>query len=184
MDVKPVSVESLPDSRLVVWSPSEARRLYFNGFYGKPLGVPRPREDFDAPLSLDPIEGIYLLERGMITITSGADKRELTLEEVRGAARVVLERLDIKYAAYKELRGRGYIVTPGIKYGCDYAVYEEGPGVDHAPFIVQVKDSDEGLSATEIVEAGRLATTVKKTFIIAVVDGDDVRFLSFKWWRP
>ena len=41
------------------------------------------------------------------------------------------------------------------------------------------------LTATGIVLAGRLATTVKKKFLIAVVNysQEDVEFLSFEWWR-
>ena len=184
MDETIITVEALADSRLIVWNPSEARRLYNNGFYGKPLGIPKPREDFEAPLVLDPIEGLYLLEGGLIRVISGPDGVEMTLEEMRERTHAILERLDLKYAVYRNLRERGYVVTPGIKYGCDFAVYEHGPGVDHAPYIVQVKDSGDGLTAPEIVEAGRLATTVKKTFLIALVDGEDVRFLSFKWWKP
>ena len=184
MDESQVTVEALPDGRLVVWNPSEARRLYNHGFYGKPLGIPKPREDFEAPLVLDPVEGLYLLEKGEIKVVSGPDGSEVALGELREKTRAILERLEMKYAVYRELRERGYVVTPGIKYGCDFAVYEHGPGVDHAPFIVQVKGSGDGLTAPEIVEAGRLATTVKKTFIIAMVDGEEVRFLSFKWWKP
>lgn len=184
MDETVITVEALTDNRLIVWNTSEARRLYNNGFYGKPLGIPKPREDFEAPLVLDPIEGLYLLEKGLIQVVSGPDKTEMTLDELRETTQAILERLDMKYAVYRNLRERGYVVTPGIKYGCDFAVYEHGPGVDHAPFIVQVKSSGDGLTAPEIVEAGRLATTVRKTFLIALVDGDDIRFLSFKWWKP
>ena len=184
MDETTITVEALADSRLIVWNTSEARRLYNNGFYGKPLGIPKPREDFEAPLVLDPIEGLYLLEKGLIQVVSGPDKTEMTLDELRKTTLAILERLDMKYAVYRNLRERGYVVTPGIKYGCDFAIYEHGPGVDHAPFIVQVKSSGDGLTAPEIVEAGRLATTVRKTFLIALVDGEDIRFLSFKWWKP
>ena len=180
----PAQVEVLADGRLIVWSPRESRRLYEAGYYGKPLGIAKPKEGFDAPLVLDPIEGLHLLEEGRIRVVSGEDSREVSLEELRTLANSVMGGLDEKYAVYRNLRERGYVVTPGIKYGCDFAVYEHGPGVDHAPYIVQVMGSGEGLSASGIVEAGRLATTVRKTFIIAVVEGDEVRFLSFKWWRP
>ena len=177
-------VEVLADSRLVVWSPEEGNRLYDAGYFGKPLGVAKPKDSFDSPLVLDPIEGLYLLEKGLVTVVSGDERRRVALEEFMLIARRVLEGLDEKYAVYRDLRERGFIVAPGIKYGCDFAVYEHGPGVDHAPFIVQVKGSRDGISAQEIVEAGRLATTVRKTFIIAVVDGDEIRYLSFKWWKP
>lgn len=177
-------VEALKDGRLIVWSPLESRRLYATGFYGKPLGIPKPKEDFEAPLILDPIEGIYLLEKGMISVYSGEGEDEVDLEELRDSASGMLEGFEERYQIYRDLRERGLIVTPGIKYGCDFAVYEKGPGLDHAPYIIKVKGSGEGLTAAEIVEAGRLATSVRKTFIIALVDSGEIRFLSFKWWRP
>ena len=177
-------VEVLADSRFVVWSPDEGNRLYKAGYFGKPLGVTKPKEAFDSPLVLDPIEGLYLLEKGLVTVISSGERRRVAPEELRLIARGVLEGLDEKYAVYRDLRERGFVVAPGIKYGCDFAVYEHGPGVDHAPFIVQVRGSGDGISAPEIVEAGRLATTVRKTFIIAVVDGDMIKYLGFKWWKP
>jgi tRNA-intron endonuclease len=37
----------------------------------------------------------------------------------------------------------------------------------------------------DIVLAGRLATTVKKQFILAIVNqgNDSVKFVGFDWWR-
>jgi tRNA-intron endonuclease len=179
-----VKVEILSDNKLIVWSPEESRRLFRNGFYGKPLGVSKPKEDFDSPLILDIIEGLYLLEKKMIKVYSEIKNRELELEELRSIGKTSYEGLEEKYLVYRHLRDTGLIVTPGIKYGCDFAVYQKGPGIDHAPFIVQVRGSHENLSATEIIKSGRLATSVRKTFIIAVIDGEEVQFLSFKWWKP
>ena len=84
-----------------------------------------------------------------------------------------------------DLRESGLIVTPGIKFGCDFAVYKYGPGVEHAPYMVSVKDSGSDISATEIVKAGRLATTVRKRFIIAVPDLKEkkTKYLIFKWFK-
>ena len=61
-------------------------------------------------------------------------------------------------------------------------VYKKGPGIDHAPYIIQVKVLKDSISATEIVRSGRLATTVRKRFILAVV-GDEISYISFEWWR-
>ena len=43
----------------------------------------------------------------------------------------------------------------------------------------------EQVTATEIVKAGRLATTVRKRFIIAVPDSEKnrIRYLIFKWFK-
>ncbi|MCW4035733.1 MAG: hypothetical protein NWE75_00920, partial [Candidatus Bathyarchaeota archaeon] len=71
-------VELLAGSRLVVWSQKEGNRLYEAGFYGKPLGIAKPRQGFEAPLVLDPIEGLYLLEKGLVTVVSGEEMRTVT----------------------------------------------------------------------------------------------------------
>ena len=80
---------------------------------------------------------------------------------------------DKKFQVYKNFRDRGYIVSPGIKFGCDFAVYQKGPGIDHAPFLVQVYNRNENMSSTDVVLAGRLATSVKKKFILAIPYGKE-----------
>ena len=51
--------------------------------------------------------------------------------------------------------------------------------------MVSVKTSKADISATEIVKAGRLATTVRKRFIIAVpgLGEEKVKYLIFKWFK-
>ena len=181
------TAEAIEDNRLIVWSPEEGSRLYTSGFYGKPLGISKPKEtSFNVPLILDLIEGVYLLERGKIRVVVGHKRRGMSLNQLKEIAVRVHDRFDVKYRVYKNLREKGYIVTPGVKYGCDFAVYQHGPGIDHAPYIVQVKRLGEELPAPEIVKAGRLATTVRKTFIMAVVDEEsgEIKYLGFKWWKP
>jgi tRNA-intron endonuclease len=64
-------------------------------------------------------------------------------------------------------------------------VYEHGPGIDHAPFIVSVEDPESIMGPFEVVRAGRLATTVRKQFIIAIPDTkqDEIRYLVFSWFK-
>ena len=89
-----------------------------------------------------------------------------------------------KFQVYEDFREKGYIVNPGIKFGCDFAVYEKGPGIDHAPFLIQVYSRNESITSTGIVLAGRLATTVRKQFILAIPKGKDkVDFLALDWWK-
>ena len=72
---KPIA-ELLDDNRLIIWDIKQAREIYNNGFYGKPLGDPRPREDFENPLLLDPVEAQYLLEHKTIKIHRGKTSLE------------------------------------------------------------------------------------------------------------
>jgi len=172
---------------LVVWDPSKGSELYKQAYYGKPIGIPKPKiMEFNVPLILDLIEGLYLVEKETITVHEGDKrKRKVNVEKLRKRARKLYDEFDLKYAVYRDLRDHGLIVTPGIKYGCDFAVYKHGPGVEHAPYMVSVKKSKDEVTATEIVKAGRLATTVRKRFIIAVpeLETETIQYLIFKWFK-
>jgi tRNA-intron endonuclease len=175
----------LVGNRIVVWSIEDSRSLYGSGYYGKPIGVPKPKgTEFDAPLVLDLIEGCYLAEKGKLKILQ-IDGRAVSLGEIKKMCKKQYADFDAKYLVFQNLRDRGYVVSPGIKFGCDFAVYEKGPGIDHAPYLVQVFRATDEMSATGVVLAGRLATTVKKQFILAIpkVTERKVEYVGFDWWR-
>jgi len=176
----------LIENFLVVWNPTEGSELYKRGFYGKPLGIAKPKvPEFNVPLILDLMEGLYLLEKETITVYEGPEKTKVGLRKLHKMAKDLYEEFDEKYSVYHDLRENGLIVTPGIKFGCDFAVYKHGPGVEHAPYMVSVKKAESMITATEIVKAGRLATTVRKRFIIATPSSKNGkgRYLIFKWFR-
>ncbi|MEM2154092.1 MAG: tRNA-intron lyase [Nitrososphaeria archaeon] len=170
-------------NRIVVWDINESKELYRLGFYGKPLGVRKPKNfDFQAPLILDLIEGLYLVEKNLLRILDKNGK-EVPYEVLFNICEKDYVDFGRKYAVYKDLREKNYIVLPGIKFGCDFAVYEKGPGIDHAPYIVRVVRGTDKLSATYLVLSGRLATTVRKRFIIAIADDICPKYLAFEWWK-
>lgn len=174
----------LIDNFLIVWNPQQGSQLYKTAYYGKPVGIPKPKiPEFDVPLVLDLMEGFYLAETGQIEVHE--KQTPVSLEILREKARELYDEFEDKYTVYRDLRGSGLIVTPGIKFGCDFAVYKYGPGVEHAPYMVSVKPQGSTISATEIVKAGRLATTVRKRFIIAVPDKKEekTKYLIFKWFK-
>jgi len=173
----------LIENRIIVWDIENSRKLFSQGYYGKPLGISKPKiEEIDAPLILDLIEGLYLLENKKITITKF--KQKITIEQLKEICKKEVHEFDKKYTVYKNFRDKGYIINPGIKFGCDFAVYEKGPGIDHAPFLIQVYNRSESITSTGIVLAGRLATTVRKQFILAIPKGKDkVDFLALDWWK-
>jgi tRNA-intron endonuclease len=175
----------LVDNRIVIPDIEQSRTLFGTGYYGKPLGIHKPKTNlFDAPLILDLIEGCYLIQIGKLKVCRN-DGTILSLRDIKVICRKEFADFDSKYLVFCSLREKGYVVTPGIKFGCDFAVYEHGPGIDHAPFLVQVYRPSSLLTATGIVLAGRLATTVKKQFIIAVpkIKQKKVEFIGFDWWR-
>jgi tRNA-intron endonuclease, archaea type len=176
---------TLVESRIIIWDIEDSRSIFSLGYYGKPLGIYKPKGiDFDTPLILDLIEGCYLVGSRLLTVNK-VNGEKIILKELKEICRKQYVDFDFKYLVFKKLRDAGYVVSPGIKFGCDFAVYEHGPGIDHAPYLVQVVDNQQDITATGIVLAGRLATTVKKQFILAItsIKPRRVYFLSFDWWR-
>ena len=173
----------LIENRIIIWNIDDSRKLFGQGYYGKPIGIPKPKlEEIDVPLILDLIEGLYLLENKKITITKL--KQKVTIDKMIKICKKEYHNFDKKYLVYKNFRDKGYIINPGIKFGCDFAVYEKGPGIDHAPYLIQVYNRNESITSTGIVLAGRLATTVRKQFILAIPKGKDkVDFLALDWWK-
>jgi tRNA-intron endonuclease, archaea type len=179
----------LVGTRLIVWDPKAGLEIYRSGFFGKPVGIPKPKpeQEFDVPLLLDLMEGLYLLEEGRITVVDSKTRRNVGRQVLLAAARRTYRGFELAYRVYRDLRDKGFIVTPGIKFGADFAVYERGPGIDHAPFIVSVETPESLMGPFEVVRAGRLATTVRKQFIIAIPDkkkgSSKVRYIVFRWFK-
>ena len=176
----------LIENFLVVWDSKEGSDLYKTAYYGKPVGIPKPKTpEFDVPLILDLMEGLYLAEIERIEIYENPNQTTVNLKKLRQKAKQLYDGFEEKYLVYHDLRDSGLIVTPGIKFGCDFAVYKYGPGVEHAPYMVTVKKAGSDISATEIVKNGRLATTVRKRFIFAVPDlaSKEIKYLIFKWFK-
>ena len=125
------------------------------------------------------------MQKGIIKVYEGSEDNEIDPRRFKDYALEAYEGFDLDYIVYKELREKGFIVLPGIKFGCEYAVYEKGPGIDHAPYMVSVKDSRRNITSTDIVRAGRLATSVRKRFIIAIpnLETGQVQYLIFKWFK-
>jgi tRNA-intron endonuclease len=179
-------VAELIGTRLIVWDSKDGIALYRMGFFGKPVGIPKPKPDqeFKAPLMLDLMEGLYLLDREIIKVVDGKSLKRVSRSQLLKLANATYKQFNLGYSAYEDLREKGLIVTPGIRFGSDFAIYEHGPGIDHAPFIVTVKMEQDTMGPFEVVLAGRLATTVRKQFTIAVPTKQrKLKYLVFKWFK-
>ena len=173
----------LIENKLIIWNVSDSKKLFNNGYYGKPIGISKPKHDeIDVPLILDLIEGYYLMLKSKIKIFK--NKKKITENEMLKICQEHHHNFNKKFQVYEDFREKGYIVNPGIKFGCDFAVYQKGPGIDHAPFMIQVYDRNENISSTDVVLAGRLAASVKKQFILAIPHGTKkIDYIALDWWK-
>jgi len=174
----------LINSRVIVFNPLYASYLYVKRkFFGSPLGINKPRlEYFSKPSELSLIEAYFLLNNSKITIYDEKNNKNLTLDEFYELGKKLHHKFEEKYIIYKDLRDKGYVPRPGLKFGADFVVYKKGPGLEHSPFIVHVLPHDSKISAIDMVRAGRLATSVRKKFVIA--NPLTISYYFFEWFKP
>ena len=171
--------------RIIVYDINSAMELYKSGFCGKYVGVNKPKTpEVERPLELSFLEAVYLAEKGLLEVYR-SEGEKCSLEELKEYARKNYELFDDVYEVYKDLRDKGYIVRPGLKYGSTFSVYRYGPGIDHAPFLVHVMSYKDKLDPLEIIRAGRLSHSVRKKFILATVHPETrtVKYYVFTWFR-
>ncbi|EWG08279.1 MAG: tRNA-splicing endonuclease subunit alpha [Candidatus Aramenus sulfurataquae] len=169
--------------RIVVPDPQEAKGIYNGGFYGKPIGVSKPKkeEELERPLELSLIEGVYLAKKSLLEVYS--DGKSLSDKELYEYAKNIINKFEILYAVYEDLRKRGFVVRSGIKFGADFAVYNLGPGIEHAPYVVIALDENAKLFAHELMSFGRVSHSTRKKLVLAIVNLNtkNIRYIIFKW---
>lgn len=81
------------------------------------------------------------------------------------------------------LQDGGYYMTPGLRFGARYSVYPGDPLRFHAHFMANQYGWNEPIPILDLVEGGRLATAVKKAFLVGGEDPStkQVRTFSIEW---
>jgi len=74
------------------------------------------------------------------------------------------------YALFKHLHSRGYFMSPGIRFGCQFSVYPGDPLRFHSHFLSISYEWDEEINLLDLIGGGRLGTGVKKGWLIGGVE--------------
>ena len=157
----------LLEDRVVCWEPPEA--LYERGFYGQRMG----RDDGTLQLSL--LEAAYLAETGDLAVEGGAGAVRERGRSVEG------EQFDRRLVVYRRLRQDGVVPKTGFKFGADfrtYAAVKRVTDLGHSELLVRVLPAGTVRSSRELALDVRLAHGVRKRMAFALVDGDNVEWLS------
>lgn len=180
----PVKV-NFTGSRLIIWNPSDGSKLYRFGYFGKPIGIRKPKSvTINRPFELSLLEAIYLLENTYIEVFYNNEKLDINNFK-KTLFNLNFHLLEDLYFVYSDLRTKRYIPKPGLKFGSDFTVYKKGPGMDHAPFLLRVFPRGSKVYPLDLVSAGRLANSVKKRYIMAtVISQNDIKYFEFKWSKP
>jgi tRNA-intron endonuclease len=164
--------------KVMVWEDAQANHLYQRGSYGKPLT--------GGKLQLAPVEALYLIDIGKIWVVD-EDGKKLSYKELFNKFYEKDPELVLKCPAYTDLRSRGYVVKTGLKFGSHFRVYERGekPGEAHSKFLVHAIPEGFKFTPTELARLVRLAHSVKKKILWAIVDDEgDITYYSLARERP
>ncbi|MFN4133544.1 MAG: tRNA-intron lyase, partial [Candidatus Hadarchaeales archaeon] len=172
MDDLPPAEAEIHKGKIIIWDEAQSNKIYQSGHYGKPLS--------GGKLQLGPVEALYLVDRGKLTVLDERGKK-LKFKEIFTKFSELDPELPLKYPAYADLRSRGYVVKTGLKFGAHFRVYERGevPGQAHSKLLVHAVPEFTKITPTELARAVRLAHSVKKKIMLAIVDDEgDITYYS------
>ncbi len=164
--------------RVVTENSDKARELFNQSRFGSVL------ENGRVQLSL--LEGLYLTEAGKLGVVVSKGKK-VSFDEYLKRAQKFEPKFLIRYAVFKDIRSRGYIVKTALKFGADFRIYDRGvkPGEDHAKWVVYPVHESEVLTWYEFAAKNRVAHSTKKRLLLGIVDDEnDVTYYEVKWMRP
>ena len=87
------------------------------------------------------------------------------------------------YRVFLDLWEKGYYLTSGVNFGGDFLAYPGNPMRYHSFYIVIIVPWGERITPFEIISAGRLGASVKKTALLCSLndDTDQIVYTSVKW---
>lgn len=156
----------------------QARELYTNACFGT--------QQEDGRIKLSPLETLYLLDTKRIQLCT-THNRPITTLQLTNRIRKHDKNLSTRYAVFKDLRNRGYIVKTALKFGADFRVYDRGikPGEDHARWVVYPVHERTTLTWYDFSAKNRVAHSTKKNLLIGVADDEgDISYWEIRWIRP
>jgi tRNA-intron endonuclease, archaea type len=171
-----VSGAAAADGSVRVSDPSESGAVYGRGFFG---------EVTPAGLTLERVEGTYLVEMGRLDVASEAGRRLGWKEMFRRGLRS--ERgFGIRYLVYRDLRQRGYVVRVGPP-PVAFSVLPRGGILHKTPsrFWVEALSERSPFHLEEVLARAASARAARKTLLLGVVDEEsDLTYYRVRFVAP
>ncbi|KAL7306504.1 hypothetical protein TKK_0001203 [Trichogramma kaykai] len=89
----------------------------------------------------------------------------------------------LRYKVFKDLWEKGFYITSGDKFGCDFLVYPGDPIMFHSQFMIMCRRRDEKMYVTNLIFDMRGGNNVRKTTVYATLskNGEEVEYFSSRW---
>ncbi|KAK5049047.1 hypothetical protein LTR84_005469 [Exophiala bonariae] len=162
-----VSTPSRPDASLLDFDDAETTPSFANS---ATTAISEKEFQPSASYGITPATSNHLLSPSIPTSTSNS-------------ITPTIPNLPTSYPLYRHLHDKGYFMTPGLRFGCQYTVYPGDTLRFHSHFLAVGRQWDEEIDLMDIVGGGRLGTGVKKGFLFGGEDPakGEVRTFSVEW---
>lgn len=160
-------------NKILVFDEKFSKDLFEKEFFGKP---------FESGLQLSFVEALYLSDKGFLDVYSTNGKK-ISRKELKDILRNTQPDIDLRFTVFRDLKKHGFIVKTGFKFGSHFRVYTQHPDVSHAEYLVHVVDKNFSGFWSEISRAVRLAHSVNKEIVFAIVD-KKIDYVKFVRLRP
>jgi tRNA-intron endonuclease, archaea type len=130
-------------------------------------------------------EGLFLVQNEKMEIKQG--NKILTPEELVQKFTRIDKKFPIKYAVFKDLRIKGYVVKTALKFGAEFRVYEKGkkPSSDHSKWIVFTDSETNKTTWHDFAAKNRVAHSTNKNVLLSIVDEEErITYYEIKWIKP
>ena len=161
-------------NRLILFDKKLVHQLYEKEFFGKPFG---------EILQLSFVEGLYLLERGILDIQT-KDGILLSMKKCIMAMEKLQPDIRQRLLVFRDLKQRGLLVKTGFKFGAHFRAYTHRPEKTHAEYLIHVVEKEYTSIWAEISRAVRLAHSVNKEFVFACIDNKIIEYIKVGRLRP
>jgi tRNA-intron endonuclease, archaea type len=130
----------------------------------------------------NPIEALYLVE--IMGAEVYKEEKKMTYDKLLTAISKKDKEAYTKYAVFKDLRKKGYVVKTALKFGAEFRVYNKGsgPGKEHAIWVVYPVRENDRYKWQEFSSRGRIAHSTNKKVLVGIVDGEgEVTYYEVAW---
>jgi len=180
-----IATADLLENKVVVWKNWDY--IFSERFFGKII-----KEEKAEYLQLSLEEALLLLERELLEIKVG--KKKVSSKEFYKICVSLDKEFPQKFAVYRDLRNRGFIVKSGFKFGTHFRVYDrgvnpykEGPkgAAEHTKYNVHAYSEAVAFSPAELSRFVRLSQNIRAIALVAVVDVEgDVTYYRIERVKP
>ncbi|MAG07521.1 tRNA-intron lyase [Candidatus Pacearchaeota archaeon] len=177
MVVKKVSrkkmIRGIFSGESVVSGSKEAKDLYGNKLFG---------EFVNQKVQYSLSEALFLVEKKKMDVFR--NNKKLSFKMLMELCKKIDKKIFVKYAVFKDLRSKGYLLKTALKFGADFRVYDKGvkPGKKHARWILYTVSESDDLTWHEFSAKNRVAHSTRKNLLIGVVDSEGgITFYEVGW---